>query len=125
MSNYSISNIYQSAGKVFLALLVFFISNTLAFSQEEVFEFEVTVENANSPALNDGAINIKCISFSSSYTYFLYDTEPIGNAQVLKQSDKISDNEYSFSDLKPGVYFVCVYDHDNNSSCNKVEISPK
>lgn len=114
--------INKSINKVYSLIIFFMLFMVTAYAQNDVVEFNVHVENASGRLSKDGAINVICSSSSEEYSYFLYDEEPIGRAKILKQSGKISDMEYRFEDLRQGVYYVCVYDKKNNSSCYKVEI---
>lgn len=108
--------------KVLISTMFLFVFYVEASSQQPVLEVKTEVENASGKKAMDGSILVKCITPSSDFLYFLYDEKPLANAEIIQKSERTAEAQYKFYDLKAGVYFVCVYDQDNNSACYKVEI---
>ncbi len=118
--------IYKTKGKNNLMTLIcaIFIFGycSMTYGQQPTLDIETEVENASSKKAEDGSILIKCNTYSSDYLYLLYDEIPLANAEIIQKSERITEAQYKFYNLKAGIYFVCVYDQDNNSACYKVEI---
>jgi hypothetical protein len=80
------------------------------------------VTNASGESTEDGKLKVLCNNGIPDYLFLLYDSQPVGNVEAIEQSSRISDTEYTFSNLKSGVYYICVYDGNNNSICYKIEV---
>jgi hypothetical protein len=109
--------------KQFFFIVLFSCLITSGFSQESSFYLETEVDNASSVTSEDGSITVNCLNSSPDYLFLLYDKEPVANANAISQSERIADTKYVFTNLKPGVYFICVYDGKDNCVCHKVVVS--
>jgi hypothetical protein len=106
-----------------IIICVFFILgyNVTTFGQQSL-EIQTEIENTSSKKADDGSILVKCNFFSSNYLFLLYDEVPLANKEAIQKSERITEAQYKFYNLKAGIYFVCVYDQDSKSSCYKIKI---
>jgi hypothetical protein len=107
-------------------ILVLLLFNAIdAFSQQQDFTLEIEVENASDFNSNDGSILVKTNISTTDNLFVLYDKMPYVLADYIDKSERIVAQEYLFVNLKPGNYFVCVWDSENNMVCDKVKIDHK
>jgi hypothetical protein len=108
-----------------LCLISFLTISIVSSAQSSDVYLKTKVEKATDSSTNDGSIKVECYQGSSNYLFVLYDKMPIDLSDYIEKSDRIKINTYHFTNLKPGVYFVCVWDGNNEMVCDKVEVARK
>jgi hypothetical protein len=111
--------------KLSLIMLVFastlFLTNL--FGQKSDFKIEILPKNETSTNSKDGELKIIVQGNAQSYSYSLFDKEPWNQGSIIKYTEFIDQTEYTFLNLAPGNYFVCVTDSEDKSVCESINLS--
>lgn len=98
------------------------ISNQLK-AQYPKLEISVTVINESGPGKSDAEILISTEGEKPPYIYQLFDKEPWNGGKEIAKSKKTIESKYVFKNLKPGSYFICATDNEDNSDCDIIRIN--
>jgi hypothetical protein len=104
-----------------LILIVTFTNQMQA--QYPKLEIKLSAVKETAPGKTDAEIHITTEGERPPYVYQLFDKAPWNGGKELAKSEKINESQFVFKGLKPGSYFVCVTDNEENSDCDIIQIN--
>jgi hypothetical protein len=102
-------------------LLLLVITNQVK-AQYPRLEITIAVVAESAVDVGDAKIQIAVDGDKPPFVYQLFDKAPWEGGKELSASNKTSESQYIFLNLKNDNYFVCVTDSENNSKCEYIAI---
>jgi hypothetical protein len=110
------------------ALLISFISllslGTNVNAQQSDFSVEVQIDYNTTEGDNNNIVTVTLDASNPEYIYLLYDKLPWEGGTQLQKSEPTYNENYTYANLEPGKYLICVADNDKNTKCKSFTVAP-
>lgn len=104
------------------SIIMIIMASTPIKAQYPKLEVKATAISESQPGKSDAQIQLVTEGERPPYVYQLFDKAPWNGGKELARSEKTSEIQYTFKNLSPGNYFVCVTDSEESSDCEIIQI---
>lgn len=102
-------------------LMIIMVSTPLK-AQYPKLEVKATAIAESEIGKTDAQLILETNGERPPYRYQLFDKAPWDGGKEIARSEKTSEVQFTFKNLAPATYFVCVTDSEENSDCEIIQI---
>lgn len=116
----------KNFSKKFISIGILLVFSLLGISklnaQDSKLEIKIETVSVSSHGSDDGKIKVHLTGGNPEFIYRLYDSAPWDGGNEITRSEPTFEIEYTFNNLKPGKYMVCVTDNTQVTKCEYITV---